>query len=103
MLQNFKLTKNTLLNGIGEDIPMPQNAFPSQKVPQELHSYLSLGPDGQPLQTSLLPGQVKPYPEEDWETQDYVDLPAGLKQEASKFTTEFDEEKNDLNSVFFAE
>lgn len=79
--KSFKLTKNSLLHGIGEDVPMPQNAYPYQSVPKELQSYLSLGPDGKPLQTSILPGQVTPYHDVDWETQDYIDLPQGLKQE----------------------
>lgn len=76
---------------MGEDIPISQNAYPSQMVPPELHSYLSLGPDGKPLQTSLKPNQVKPPNEEDWETRDYVELPHNLKEES----TIFDDQEND--------
>lgn len=76
---------------MGEDIPIPQNAYPSQMVPPELRSYLSLGPDGKPLQTSLKPNQVKPPNEEDWETRDYVELPHNLKEES----TIFDDQEND--------
>lgn len=37
--------------------------------------YLSLGPDGKPLQTYLKPIDNLHPTEEEWETKDYVELP----------------------------
>lgn len=78
-LQNFQFTKTSWLHGMGEDIPISQNANPNQIVPPELHSYLSLSPEGKPLQTSLRPNQIKPPNEEDWETKDYIEIPSHLR------------------------
>lgn len=74
MLKNFKFSKS-LLHGIGEDVPFPQNAHPSSIVPPDIKSYLSLSPDGKPLRTKLLPADLNEPKEEDWETDDYIEIP----------------------------
>ncbi|XP_044735482.1 A disintegrin and metalloproteinase with thrombospondin motifs adt-1-like, partial [Chrysoperla carnea] len=74
--ENFQFTKTNLWNGFGEDIPIPQNAHPlDHPLPPSLLSYLSLGPDGKPLQTTLKPGDTQPPKEQDWEITDYFELP----------------------------
>ncbi|XP_049961994.1 A disintegrin and metalloproteinase with thrombospondin motifs adt-2-like [Schistocerca serialis cubense] len=61
-----------------EDVPLPQNAPPKPgPIPDELLRYLSVGPDGKPLLTTLSPGSTKPPPDEDWADHDYRELPAG--------------------------
>lgn len=83
--------------GIGEDIPISQNAYPhAGELSPGLQQYLSLGPDGKPLQTKLKPGQANLPREEDWETKDYVELPDDKLNEIPKesknklYTGDFD-------------
>ncbi|XP_017772302.1 PREDICTED: A disintegrin and metalloproteinase with thrombospondin motifs 6-like [Nicrophorus vespilloides] len=72
--ENFQFTKS-FFNGLGDDIPIPQNAHPSDLISGSLLKYLSLGPDGKPLQTTLRPGDTDMPKDEDWETNDYLLLP----------------------------
>lgn len=62
------------MQNIGDDLDIPQNARPDGQVIPELQQYLSLGPDGKPTQQYLKPDTTPPI--EEWETKDYVDLPA---------------------------
>lgn len=76
--ENFEFTKSStlFLNGLGDDIPLSQNAHPNDlQLPPDLLLYLSLGPDGKPLQTTIRPDDINLHKEEDWETDDYIELP----------------------------
>ena len=67
---------------MGEDIPLPGNARPHiSPLPPLIQKYLSLGPDGKPLLTSLDPDQNL-NPTDDWSAHDYVELPASIEQES---------------------
>lgn len=76
--ESFEFTKssNLFLYGLGEDISVSQNAHPNDfQLPPDLLLYLSLGPDGKPLQTTIRPDDINLHNEEDWETEDYIELP----------------------------
>lgn len=68
--QNFKLTKSS---DVFDDLTFLQNARPSPIIPQDIKDYLSLGPDGKPIRTTLDENDVPPKDEE-WENKDYVEI-----------------------------
>lgn len=59
-----------------------QNARPSPIIPQDVKDYLSLGPDGKPIRTTLDIDDTK-NKDEEWENKDYIEI------------SEFQKEKND--------
>ncbi|KAJ8975003.1 hypothetical protein NQ317_013313 [Molorchus minor] len=69
---NFRFTKSELVD---DDIPFAQNAFPHNEIPQEIKDYLSLGPDGKPIKTTLSLTSVKSPKDDVWETKDYIEVP----------------------------
>lgn len=72
-----------MLHGIGNDVPFAQNARPHGPiVPVGMRPYLSLGADGKPLQTTILrPYETKQPNEEDWETDDFIEIPELQQQQ----------------------
>lgn len=75
--ENFRFEKNLLKDRQHDDIEFgPQNAHPNGlRLDDQVVKYLSLGPDGLPLLTSLSHSIGFPPDEEEWIDKDYVELP----------------------------
>ncbi|XP_074036827.1 A disintegrin and metalloproteinase with thrombospondin motifs adt-2 isoform X2 [Leptinotarsa decemlineata] len=76
--ENFKFTKSS---EYPEDLSFLQNARPSLIIPQDIKDYFSVDRNGKPIKTTLSEKvSHPPQDEKDWETNDYVMLPALLKK-----------------------
>ncbi|VEN34120.1 unnamed protein product [Callosobruchus maculatus] len=73
--ENFQFTK---ASGI-EDVPILQNAMPHQDIPQNVKDYFTLFTSGKPFKTVLDDMQIG-MKEEEWETDDYVEVPELQRQ-----------------------
>lgn len=76
LLQKFEFSKlsSSLLSG-AYDIPYPQNVSPKRTMPPGLKAYLSLDEHKRPLQTRIHSEKFNFHKDEDWETDDYINLP----------------------------
>ncbi|XP_015597845.1 A disintegrin and metalloproteinase with thrombospondin motifs adt-1 [Cephus cinctus] len=83
--ETFRFGKELIESHGDEDMKLgPQNARPDgHKLPDQLVKYLSLGPDGLPLLTTLSPGVASPPSEDDWTDKDYIELPKPVEEEDS--------------------
>lgn len=58
----------------------PQNARNRLEIADRLVKYLTLGPDGLPLLTSVSRGIAAPPDEDEWIDKDYIELPASTSE-----------------------
>lgn len=81
--ESFRFGKELGEHDIEEDLNLgPQNARPDAHIlSEELIKYLSLGPDGLPLLTTLSPETAVPLDEDAWTDKDYIELPQPVREE----------------------
>lgn len=58
----------------------PQNAHNRFKIADQFIKYLTLGPDGLPLLTSVSYGIASPFSEDEWIDKDYIELPLSVSE-----------------------
>lgn len=73
------MTKTNIFFELGEDLPIPQNANPNKHMSLGLKHYLSLDTGGKPIKTKLTPADTIQTKNDEWETNDYIELPENMK------------------------
>lgn len=100
---SFRFGKELGKHNIEEELNLgPQNARPGKhKLSEQLIKYLSLGPDGQPLLTTLPPNTGGSLDDDDWTDRDYIELPQPVVESVEEQIYETRAPKVlDLDTVF---
>lgn len=89
--ESFRFAKGLDGDDMEKDLNLgPQNAPPGEHVvPEQLIKYLSLGPDGLPLLTTLSDPPAVPLDGDDWTDKDYIEIPQSFREISETEAFEF--------------